>query len=85
MKHSRKNIFHAIAPNLFSNHNNGQLNTELAQASGRITDITFQPVKFTSTNDMVAGMLIKSPFEKRNIDQRTVVVHEFKKEYLECK
>lgn len=53
----REKVFHAVAPQLFSNHDNGQLYAKLTETTGRITYIAFQPIKFTSTHHMITRML----------------------------
>lgn len=84
IRYIRKQIFHEIVPYLLADHNDGQLYAKLAKTSGRITNVTFQSIEITSTHHLVARMIVESSFEKCNVNQWTVVVHELEKEYFEC-
>lgn len=82
--HLRKQIFHEIVPHLFSHHNDRQLYTQFAQASSWITNIALQSIKITSTHHFVARMIVEASFEKCNVNQGTVEIHELEKEYFKC-
>jgi hypothetical protein len=81
--HSRVTVLHEVVDKLLANHDYRQLNAKLAEAAGGITNVAFQLEKLVFSRAVIARVAVEPPLEKRNVDQRWVVIHEFKNENLE--